>query len=621
MKQKVYFLAIMSFIFIGNLHVKGQDVVQIPGGAQNGGLLESTINNDQAAAGTDRIYELERGQFYLVHAGINVDNPGGSITIRAEEGNDPLPVIVMQPLNEVNVTPSVVKSSLYLQNLQYHVMPTNRAWVGEALFDISGTDCKLDVSGCFFETGHGLDAIFKMADVESGAVAIIRDSYFRDMDRKANWWSGRVLDFRSTMADTIIFENNTVTGTQLTILQNNALCDFALINHNTFVNGSKYPFLNMNWKTLYVTNNLFVNVNWTGEDYENVASGGQDPDALLMGLVGLDTITNAIDLPDKYLDGENLSSDLDDFSDLVWYAADNVVVHSSTLDNYYNGGLNDNPDFNAPESYLTWNSGIHGSGPFQVHNVPAIWMNERTTQLVNDHDNIISENNSLYEMSIAELGLGTEPMPQAVADVYIQFNRHLYGVPGVQMPTDQEFLVTYFGDYDPNTIPGVGGENSTEGGIVLFSNLTEDFSYTASLVSESDGLPIGSLIWDDKTYDFDASLASIQSVYGGGSVLQVDEFSLITSAIQKKYMNNFQVQCYPNPAREKAMISFTLPAPAHVNLSIFDLTGKLVVNLLNEERSQGTTETEFYPSTNNNVYIYRLTTGNSSKSGLISFAR
>ncbi|MFW5644558.1 MAG: T9SS type A sorting domain-containing protein [Bacteroidota bacterium] len=620
MKIKIYFLFILGWIY--TFDSQSQEVVSIPGGAQNGGLLESTINTDDAAVGTDRIYELERGQFYLMHAGINVDNPGGSITIRAEEGDGPLPVIVMQPLNEVNVTPSVVKSSLYLESIQWQVMPTNRAWIGEALIDISGVDCKLDVRGCFFETAHGLDAIFKMADVESGAVAKIRDSYFRDMDRKANWWSGRVIDFRSTMADTIIFENNTVTGSQLTILQNNALCDFALINHNTFINGSKYPFLNVNWKTLFVTNNLFVNVNWTGEDFENVASGGQDPDALLMGLVGLDTITNAIELPDRYLDGQgNITSELDDFSDLVWYAADNVVVHSATLDNYYNGGLNDNPDFNAPESYLTWNQEIYGSGPFQVRNVPAIWMNERTTELVNDYDNIISENNSLYEMSIAELGLGTEPMPQDVADVYIQFNRHLYGVPGVTMPTDEEFLITYFGDYDPNTIPGVGGENSKEGGIVLFSDLTEDFSYTANLVSQSDGLPIGSLLWDDKTYDFDASFESIQSVYSGGALLDVDEISLITSTNQNNYTGNLQVQCYPNPAREKATIRFSLQTPAHVNLSIYDLTGKLVVNLVNEQRPAGMTQTEFVPSEGSNVYIYRLTTGNYSKSGLVTFTQ
>lgn len=620
MKQKLYFLVFFGWML--SFSLQGQEVTQIPGGAQNGGLLESTINNDDAAAGTDRIYELERGQFYLVHAGINVNNPEGSITIRAEEGDGPLPVIVMQPLNEVNVTPSVIKSNLHLENLQYHVMPTNRAWVGEALFDISGSDCKLDVRGCFFETGHGLNAIFRMVDIESGSVAIIRDSYFRDMDRKANWWSGRVIDFQLTAVDTLIFENNTVTGAQLTLLQKDGLCDYALINHNTFINNSKYPFLNVYWKTMYITNNLFINVNWTGEDYENVASGGQDPDALLMGIVGLDTITSSIAIQDKYLDGQgNLTSEVDEFSDLVWYAADNVVVHSSTLDNYYSGGLNDNPDFDAPESYLTWNQAIYGAGPFQVHNVPAIWMNERTTQIVADHDNIISENNSLYEHSIADLGLGTDPLPQEAADVYIQFNRNQYAVPGVTMPTDEEFLITYFGDYDPNTIPGVGGENSTEGGIRLVSDLTEDFSYTANLVSNSDGLPVGSLLWDDKSYDFDASIASIQSVYGGGSMLEVDEVSLITSLRSEQQLAQIAVQCYPNPATEKATIRFTLPGPDHVNLSIYDLTGKLVVNLLDERRPAGATYSEFQPATGNTMYLYRLTTGSFSRSGLITFTK
>jgi hypothetical protein len=620
MKKNIYLLLIFGWLFSFNANSQG--VVSIPGGAQNGGLLESTINNDESAVGTDRIYELERGQFYLMHAGINVDNPGGSVTIRAEEGDGPLPVIVMQPLNEVNVTPSVIKSSLHLENLQYHVMPTNRAWVGEGLFNFSGDNCKLTVNGCFFETGFGIDAIFRMIDINNSSVAIIRDSYFRDMDRKANWWSGRIIDYQLTKTDTIIFENNTVTGAQLTILQKDALCEFALINHNTFINNSKYPFLNLNWKEIYITNNLFVNVNWSGEDYENVASGGQDPDALLMGIVGLDTIENNIDIHDKYLDnGGNLTSELDEFSDLIWYAADNVVVYSSTLDNYYNGGLNSNPDFDAPESYLTWNQSIHGSGPFEVHNVPAVWMNERTTQIVEDHANIKSENNSIYELTIDQLGLGTDPLPQDAADVYIQFNRNQYAVPGVAMPTDEEFKITYFGDYDPNTIPGVGGENSKEGGITLVTDLNEDFSYTASLVSESDGLPIGSLLWNDKSYDFEASLESIKSVYGGGNQLSVEEISLLTSAIQRKGSSEITVKCYPNPAYESAAISFALPENLHVRLDVYDLTGKLIKNLLDEERPAGMTEVVFSPASGNNLFMYRLTTDKFSKSGLISFVK
>src|SRR6056297_3460442 len=160
MKLKLYLVGFLSWIILAGLQAQG--VTPIPGGAENGGLLESTINGDDAAPGTDRIYELEREQFYLMHAGINVDNPGGSITIRAEEGDGPLPVIVMQPLNEVNVTPSVIKSSLILKNLQWHVTPTNRAWVGEALFDVSGDDCVVDVDGCFFETADGLNTIFRM---------------------------------------------------------------------------------------------------------------------------------------------------------------------------------------------------------------------------------------------------------------------------------------------------------------------------------------------------------------------------------------------------------------------------------------------------------------------------
>jgi len=42
--------------------------------------------------------------------------------------------------------------------------------------------------------------------------------------------------------------------------------------------------LGVNYLEGYWVNNLFINQNWVGEDYYNVATGGQDPDpGMLMG--------------------------------------------------------------------------------------------------------------------------------------------------------------------------------------------------------------------------------------------------------------------------------------------------------------------------------------------------
>ena len=117
-----------------------------------------------------------------------------------------------------------------------------------------------------------------------------------------------------------------------------------------------------------------------GEDHENVATGGQDPDGLLEGIFGVDTIEATLNIQPKFLDGRcTLTDDVNDLSDYIIYAADNVVTYSPTLDSYYNGTIDKTaipglPWDDAPASYLTWGGEVR---PYKVVNVPGIWQNER----------------------------------------------------------------------------------------------------------------------------------------------------------------------------------------------------------------------------------------------------
>ncbi|KAA0245991.1 MAG: T9SS type A sorting domain-containing protein [Ignavibacteriota bacterium] len=73
-------------------------------------------------------------------------------------------------------------------------------------------------------------------------------------------------------------------------------------------------------------------------------------------------------------------------------------------------------------------------------------------------------------------------------------------------------------------------------------------------------------------------------------------------------------QNYPNPFNPSTKISFTIPANRSgenqfVNLAVFDILGREVARLINEEKSPGNYTVEFnsgeLPS---GVYIYRLST-------------
>jgi hypothetical protein len=592
MKCKTLLFAFAGLLAAGSLIA--QDPIVIDGGLANAGLLETTINGDTNTDGTrknpDQVYELQAGQFYIQQAPINVNNPDGTIIIRGQEGGTK-PVWVKTAKEEVDVGANQIASSLTMQNIHYQNMQTDNRALPWSAFNITADSAHLLVEDCVVEFCNGI--IWNMNNVSAGAELVIRDSYFRDLMDFRQWWGSRVAQCKVPV-DNFVFENNTVTGGGLTILGQECLFEYAFINHNTFVNNHKYPFLNQYWKECYFTNNLFVNANMVGEDMENVATGGQDPDALMHGISGVDTITLNIWVQGKFLNEDSTVLDPSLALDqIIYYAADNVVTYSTTLDEYYNGNVDGIFPGVAPASYLDW--GGMGTGPWEVVNVPGIWSNSRTQALIADHSNIVDENNHIYDIALVDLGLGTDPLPQAAADTFVKWNRNQWGVPDVTTIGDAGRAVYAFGDYDPTTIPGEETEDGA--GVTKISDFIEDFSYTMSLVSQSDGLRVGALHWNDETYDGAASLAAVKAAYDAAT------------AVEDVISRDFGLRNYPNPFNSNTMISFNLEKASHVNLSVFDISGRRVQVLLDENRLAGLNEVQFAPeNASSNIYFIRLTT-------------
>lgn len=69
-------------------------------------------------------------------------------------------------------------------------------------------------------------------------------------------------------------------------------------------------------------------------------------------------------------------------------------------------------------------------------------------------------------------------------------------------------------------------------------------------------------------------------------------------------------QSYPNPSNPKCNIDFQLPEKTFVNISVYDLTGRLVAELINSELEAGIHTAEFDGrSISSGTYIYRITAG------------
>jgi len=70
------------------------------------------------------------------------------------------------------------------------------------------------------------------------------------------------------------------------------------------------------------------------------------------------------------------------------------------------------------------------------------------------------------------------------------------------------------------------------------------------------------------------------------------------------------LQNYPNPFNPATTIAFALPEKASVRLQVFDLNGKLVKELVNQELTAGTYEASLDAThLGSGIYVYRLTAG------------
>jgi hypothetical protein len=189
-------------------------------------------------------------------------------------------------------------------------------------------------------------------------------------------------------------------------------------------------------------------------------------------------------------------------------------------------------------------------------------MNSRTEALIADHDNLKAENNIVYEFPAEDMGFGTDPLPQAAADIYIDWNRAQWGVPEVTAPS---ITPTYFGDWDATTIVGVETETSTTGGVTKISDVPEDFSYTKEgLTSHIDALPIGALHWEDIAYDPAAALAAVKAAYAG-----------LPNAIDP--VNAEGLFVYPNPVKNVLNVKNGKTA----DITIMNLDGRVVKSVKN----------------------------------------
>ena len=282
---------ILMLVLIIPAFMFAQDVLQlVPYDGTASTFVNAQIIADTTATGgllPNRVYELQRDQYYLVNATLNISQPGETLRLRATAGEGPLPVVYLWQTG-TGTNPELPPGyfirtqggDLEMTNIAvagyYEPIPENVDNVQGGLFrnDVEGSSFIFD--GCIFSNING-----QVLRTNQNTVKVsVTNCIFANMGSltTSNLGAGKGIDLREKECVLLIVENNTFVNYQDRVIRHynygdplagTGLIHSGRINHNTIVNGMGYHGLfslgNVG-AAMTITNNLFVDAFGLGED-------------------------------------------------------------------------------------------------------------------------------------------------------------------------------------------------------------------------------------------------------------------------------------------------------------------------------------------------------------------
>ena len=128
------------------------------------------------------------------------------------------------------------------------------------------------------------------------------------------------------------------------------------------------------------------------------------------------------------------------------------------------------------------------------------------------------------------------------------------------------------------------------------------------------GVMVWALGYDD--------MASEESLTGAINLYWLN----IEKSVKSILPDKIELNTYPNPFNPKMKINFYLPYKTEVNLSLYDMRGRLIESLTNKEYEKGNHSLNWYPKTarlylSSGIYVLELFTKNSKVSKKILYLK
>ncbi|MCD4794062.1 MAG: T9SS type A sorting domain-containing protein [Bacteroidales bacterium] len=94
-------------------------------------------------------------------------------------------------------------------------------------------------------------------------------------------------------------------------------------------------------------------------------------------------------------------------------------------------------------------------------------------------------------------------------------------------------------------------------------------------------------------------------------------FYTILGSVNEHELEN--IRLFPNPFSESVLISYFIENESYVNLSIYDIAGRHIQTLINENQTAGDYQTAWSPNVPHGLYVYRIETDGFTQTGKLIF--
>ena len=361
-------------------------------------------------------------------------------------------------------------------------------------------------------------------------------------------------------------------------MEENVLANLGALSTSNFGAGKGVDLRESSVDSLIVTNNTFVNYqdrpirhyNWgnpeegTGDivyglfDHNTFVNGMGFHGVLSLGNIGNEmTITNNL-FVDAFAAGEDPTDEERTFE---W---------GNVGEEYENGNNRMSWIFGAPDEDVVWT--VHNNY-YSVTAEGQAWLDKHEDITVGDPlSNFIRE--QLGDDADDAFTMIDDPQMANIPDLMIGMMDYYVDVAGKTKDTPNDTWDPATQDFDRWTINQYVNDFDA-------SYSTSSEAYTGS----SNGSPVGALNW----FGLPTSIENIDRQTPGQFTLN---------------------QNYPNPFNPTTTISYELPQTAFVTISVYNLLGQRMTQLVNQQMGSGSHSVSFDASTlSSGMYIYRLEAG------------